>query len=80
MNRSIEPTIHTIRALDNFSSWLLQKLEETGMSHGELAREIGVSRKTILGYCNRHCYPRLDVMAEIYAYFDENWIQIPIYK
>lgn len=79
-NKSITQTICTIRAQDNFADWLKQKMEESDTSPAELAQAIGLNKRSIEAYLRKDRYPKLDVLAEIYAYFDENWIQIPLYK
>ena len=55
-------------------------MKESDTSPTELAQAIGVDRKTIGAYLRRDRYPKLDVLVAIYAHFDENWIQIPLYK
>ena len=79
-NRCIPSTIHTIRALDNFSAWLIKKMEEADITCEELAKEIGCERKSVQRWRSKASYPRLDQLAAVYHYFDEDWIQIPIYK
>jgi len=80
MNRCIPQTIQTIRAMDNFANWLSWKMSESDTTPAELAQAIGLDRKTIAGYLRRERYPKLDVLVMIYAYFGEDWIQIPFYK
>ena len=77
-NRSILPTVRTVSALQNFSDWLREKLKETKTSETVLAREIGLERKTIVAIVNRQRYPKLDVLAAIFAYFGEDRISIEI--
>ena len=77
-NRSILPTIRTVSALQNFSDWLREKLKETNTSEMTLAAEIGIERKSIVAYINRQRYPKLDVLAAIFAYFGEDRISIEI--
>lgn len=80
MNKCIPQTIQTIRAMDNFVNWLSWKMSECDVSTEELAEAIGLDKKTIAGYLRRERYPKLDVLVMIYAYFGENWVQIPFYK
>lgn len=77
-NRSILPTIRTVSALQNFSDWLREKLSETHTTDTELAEAIGLERKAIIAYANRQRYPKLDVLAAIFAYFGEDRISIEI--
>lgn len=39
--------------MDNFSEWLLEQLNETGMSQSELARQSGLSRQVISSWINQ---------------------------
>lgn len=77
-NRSILPTVRTVSALQNFSDWLREKLSDTHTSETELASAIGIERKSIVAYINRQRYPKLDVLAAIFAYFGEDRINIEI--
>ena len=78
MNRTILSTIHTINALNNFSSWLIEKMDSTGTTCEKLAKEIGCERKTVQRWRTKACYPHLDQLAAVYHYFGEKRIQIPI--
>ena len=64
MNKVHTQTIATVRASDNFIEWVRTKLKETGTSEITLADHCNVERKTIV--------------ANIYNYFGETEIRIPI--
>ena len=80
MNKSPVQTIATIRAQENFVSWVLKKMEETMTTRYELAQACGVEVKTISAVLNNQRSPKLDLVVKIFDYFDENWVQIPFYK
>ena len=42
MNRVITPTVHTVNATRNFSTWLTEKMAETNTSETKLAEHVGV--------------------------------------
>ena len=73
MNRVITPTVHTVNATRNFSSWLTEKMAET-----KLAEHVGLERKSIIKYRLGQSSPKLDVMAAIFAYFGESTIHISL--
>lgn len=80
MNKTPVQTIATIRAHENFVSWVLKKMEETMATKYELAQACGVEVKTISAVLNNQRSPKLDLVVKIFDYFDENWVQIPFYK
>jgi len=79
-NRSLLPSISTVRAHDNFARWLAFKMKESDTSEIELAAAIGVERKTISAIIHKHRSPKLDLVVKIFDYFDQKWVQIPFYK
>lgn len=80
MNKTPVQTIATIRAQENFVSWVLEKMEETMTTKYELAQACDVEIKTINAILNNQRSPKLDLVVKIFDYFDENWVQIPFYK
>ena len=78
MNRVITPTVHTVNATKNFSAWLTEKMQETGITDRRLAEHIGLERKSIIKYRLGQSSPKLDVMAAIFAYFGESAIHISL--
>ena len=80
MNKTPVQTIATIRAHENFVSWVLKKMEETMITKYELAQACGVEVKTISAVLNNQRSPKLDMVVKIFDYFGENWVQIPFYK
>lgn len=78
MNRVITPTVHTVNATKNFSTWLTEKMAETKTSDATLAQYVGLERKSILKYRNGQSSPKLNVMAAIFAYFGESTIHISL--
>ena len=78
MNRVITPTVHTVNATRNFSSWLTEKMTETNTSETKLAEHVGLERKSIIKYKLGQSSPKLDVMAAIFAYFGETSIHVSL--
>ena len=78
MNKVITPTVHTVNATRNFSSWLTEKMAETNTSEAKLAEHVGLERKSIVKYKLGQSSPKLDVMAAIFAYFGESTIHISL--
>ena len=78
MNRVITPTVHTVNATRNFSSWLTEKMAETNTSETKLAEHVGLERKSIIKYRLGQSSPKLDVMAAIFAYFGETSIHVSL--
>lgn len=79
-NKSIPQTVHTITALDNFVDWLTRSMDESGTTVEELARHVGVERKTVIAWRTKIRYPRLDHMVMVCEYFGLNWVAIPFNK
>ena len=77
-NKRIEQNIITVSAAENFGKWLKESMKKEHLSCERLAKIIGVERKSILNYINGKTSPRLDVVAMLFAYFDENEITIKI--
>lgn len=77
-NRTLEPTINTVIAMDNFSDWLHIEMEKKHVTCEKLAAYIGCERKTVLSWRTKTRAPRLDQMAKCYAYFGKSTIIIPI--
>lgn len=78
MNKNILPNRQTASATMYFSDWLCEQMEKNNVNAVALARYVGCDRKTIYEYCAGRRYPKLDVLAKIYAYFDERTIIIPL--
>ena len=78
MNKVHTQTIATVRASDNFIEWVRNKLKETGTSEITLAEHCNVERKTIVAILCGKRSPKLDIVANIYNYFGETEIRIPI--
>ena len=77
-NKSITPTVATVAAAYNFADWLREKMTEKRITCAQLARAIGYERKAIMSYLSGKSSPKLDTLAEIFAYFGENRISIEI--
>ena len=78
MNRQILPNQQTVAATCYFSHWLCDQMDKKNVNAVALAKYVGVERKTIYDYCAGKRYPKLDVLAKIYAYFDKSTIIIPL--
>lgn len=77
-NRPPINTTSTQIAHDNFSNFLKAKLKESKISGRKLAGAIGIGKTTICAYSHGSRFPRLDTLAEVFAYFGETEIRIPI--
>ena len=78
MNRKMLPNQQTVAATYYFSHWLCKQMEKNNVNAVTLAKYVGVERKTIYSYCSGGRYPKLDVLAKIYTYFDKSTIIIPL--
>ena len=78
MNRQILPNKQTVAATYYFSHWLCKQMEKNDVNAVALARYVGCERKSIYDYCAGRRYPKLDVLAKIFAYFDKSTIIIPL--
>lgn len=78
MNKSILPNRQTRAATYFFSQWLCKQMEKNNVTAVALARYVGCERKSIYDYCAGTRYPKLDVLAKIYSYFDKSTIIIPL--
>ena len=78
MNKQILPNRESTNATLYFSYWLCQKMAALDTSAVELAKYVGVDRKTIYAWCSGERYPRLDALAKIFRFFDCETIEIPL--
>lgn len=78
MNRKTLPTRQSVEAVTYFSYWLCKQMAENNVNAGKLADYCGLERKTIYSYCSGKRYPKLDVLAKIFSFFDCKTIEIPL--
>lgn len=78
MNKQILPNRESVTATSYFSDWLCQKMAAFDVTSVELAKYVGVDRKTIYAWCSGARYPKLDALAKIFRYFDCETIEIPL--
>ena len=78
MNKTITPSASSVAASIWFAEYLQKKLEENPRSAPELARAIGMERKSIYDFALLKRSPKLEVVAKILAYYGEDEIRIPI--
>lgn len=78
MNRKTLPTRQSVEAVTYFSYWLCKQMAENNVNAVKLADYCGLERKTIYDYCAGKRYPKLDVLAKIFFYFDCKKIEIPM--
>lgn len=75
--RTLPPTISTLCAQDNFVAYVKSKLFESHMSQNDLAKKIGVERKTINMILEKKQQPKLDIVVRILECFGDTRISIP---
>lgn len=78
MNKRTLPTKQSVTAVLNFSYWLCNQMEARNVTATALASYCGLERKTIYSYCSGERYPKLDVLAKIFSFFDYDEINIPL--
>lgn len=78
MNRTVLPTVQSATATGYFAHWLCEQMADRNVNAIELAEYVGLERKTIYEYCAGKRYPKLDVLAKIFFYFDCKKIEIPM--
>lgn len=74
--RTFPPTVSTVQALDNFVYWLDEKLKDRNMSRNDLARELGIERKTLGAIFTKQRQPKLDLVVRCFDYFGEAWVYV----
>lgn len=55
-----------------FSTWLYKKINKRGMSIKKIAKEIGISSKSIYKHLYCEMYPGIDSLEKYAEYFGEN--------
>lgn len=78
MNKQTLPTKQSASATAYFSYWLCEQMAKRDVNAVELANYCDLDRKTIYAYCAGTRYPKLDVLAKIFHYFDKKTIIIPL--
>ena len=78
MNKIPPQTKQSVTAVTNFSYWLADRMEKNNISAVKLGSYLGVERKTIYAWCSGARVPRLDVLAKIFFFFDEEEIKVSI--
>lgn len=79
-NKASLPTIETITALSNFSSWLIRSMAQSDITCEELAEAVGVNRKSVIAWRNCQRFPKLDHLVKVYKFFGYEWVSIPFTK
>ena len=78
MNRIPPQTKQSVTAVTNFSYWLADRMEKNNISAVKLGSYLGIERKTFYAWCSGSRVPRLDVLAKIFFFFDEEEIKVSI--
>lgn len=78
MNRTVLPTAQSASATGYFAHWLCEQMADRNVNAIELADYVGLERKAIYDYCAGKRYPKLDVLAKIFSFFDCKTIEIPL--
>lgn len=78
MNKQILPNRESATATLCFSHWLCEQMLKNKKNAVELAKYCDLERKTIYSYCSGERYPKLDVLAKIFSFFDCSEINIPL--
>lgn len=78
MNRVTTHNIHSASATNYFAHWLCEQMLKNKKNAVELAKYCDLERKTIYSYCSGERYPKLDVLAKIFSFFDCSEINIPL--
>ena len=78
MNRTVLPNKQSASATSYFAYWLCDKMARNDVTAIQLANYVDLERKTIMDYCAGKRYPKLDVLAKIFAFFDCDRIDTPM--